>query len=72
MQSDTSAVLGLNSYGQNKYSFGQGTSLVAGGKHKCYRDEKTKRKAYNTICDKADAKNQMLSTVCQKKKNFKN
>ena len=27
----------------------------------------TWRKAYNTICEKADAKNQMLSTVCQKK-----
>ena len=28
----------------------------------------TWRKAYNTRREKADAKNQMLSTVCQKKK----
>ena len=69
MQSDTSTVLCLNSYGQNTYSFGQGTSLVAGGKRmsgKCYRDaEKLPKKC--SLDEKLitlDAKKQMPKTKC--------
>ena len=69
MQSDTSIVLGLNSYGQNTYNFGQGTSLVAGGKRKsgkCYRDAKKlpKKCSPNEKLIKLYAKKQMPKTKC--------
>ena len=57
--------------GQSTYSFGQGSFLVAGGKRECHRmmPKSYRRNAdemLNTVCQKADAKNQMLITVCQK------
>ena len=70
MQSDTYTVSGLNSEVHNKYSFGQGSNSL-----KCvsaiemptsyHRNADEMLFITDNVCQKVDAKEQMLNTVCQ-------
>ena len=75
MQSDTSTVSGLNSLGQNKYSFGQGSSSLKSVSAiemptSYHRNADKMLFKTDNVCQKVDAKKQMLNTVCRKQISF--
>ena len=75
MQSDTSTVSGLNSSGQNKYSFGQGSSSLKSASAiemptSYHRNADEMLYKTDNVCQKVDAKKQMLNTVCLEQISF--